>query len=146
MRPGLFRSCQGAVPRKNYRAENSHRTRRAARSVLAVVLFDGLRLALFDPILGLLSFAATRIFQSMLSGARPLDPVVLSGVISALSRFCPASLSHWGATRLDPRKRSESSKDRVCGDAESPGALPDAGQTIQRRIRFGRDACMQAWY
>ena len=42
-----------------------------------------LQLMLFDGPLGLgllLSFAATRIFQSMLSGTRPLDPVVLSGV------------------------------------------------------------------
>ncbi len=42
------------------------------------------------------SFAAKRIFQSMLSGSRALDPVVLSGVIAVLlpSRFWPASLPH----------------------------------------------------
>jgi hypothetical protein len=36
------------------------------------------------------SFAAKRIFQSMLSGTLALDPVILSGVSAALlpSRFC----------------------------------------------------------
>ena len=63
------------------------------------MLFDGLRLrpALFVLGLGLLfSFVATRIFQSMLSGTRALDPVVLSGVIAALwpLRFWLASLPH----------------------------------------------------
>jgi macrolide transport system ATP-binding/permease protein len=45
---------------------------------LQLMLFDGLRLrpALFGLGLGLLlSFATTSIFQSMLSGTRPLDPV-----------------------------------------------------------------------
>jgi hypothetical protein len=32
----------------------------------------------------LLSFAATRIYQSMLSGTRPLDPVVLSAAVATL--------------------------------------------------------------
>ena len=75
--------------------------------LLQLVLFDGLRLrpALFGLGLGLLlSFAATRIFQSMLSGTRPLDPVVLSGVIATLlavavlACLAPA----WRASRLDP--------------------------------------------
>ena len=49
------------------------------------MLMDGLRPALFGLGLGLLmSFAATRIFQSMLFGTKPLDPVVLSGVIATL--------------------------------------------------------------
>ena len=63
------------------------------------MLFDGLRLrpALFVLGLGLLfSFVATRTFQSMHSGTRALDPVVLSGVIAALLplRFWLASLPH----------------------------------------------------
>ena len=76
--------------------------------LLQLMLFDGLRLpALFGLGLGLLlSFAATRIFQSMLSGTRPHDPVVLSGVIATLlavavlACLAPA----WRASRLDPMK------------------------------------------
>ena len=75
--------------------------------LLQLMLFDGLRLrpALFGLGLGLLlSFAATRIFQSNLSGTRPLDPVVLSGVIATLlavavlACLAPA----WRASRPDP--------------------------------------------
>jgi hypothetical protein len=52
--------------------------------LLQLMLFDGLRLrqALFGLALGLLlSFAATRIFQSMLSGTRPLEPGLVKGRI-----------------------------------------------------------------
>jgi len=59
----------------------------AQRDQLLQLLLDGLRLrpAMFGIGLGLLlRFATTRIFQSMLSGTRPLDPVVLSGVIATL--------------------------------------------------------------
>jgi predicted permease len=73
--------------------------------LLRLMLVDGLRPALFGLGLGLvMSFAATRIFQSMLFGTRPLDPVVLSGVIATLlavavlACFAPA----WRASRLDP--------------------------------------------
>jgi predicted permease len=73
--------------------------------LLQLMLFDGLRPALFGLGLGLLlSFAATRIFQSMLFGTRPLDPIVLSGVIATLlavavlACLAPA----WRASRLDP--------------------------------------------
>jgi putative ABC transport system permease protein len=53
--------------------------------LLQLMLMDGLRPALFGLGLGLvMSFAATRIFQSMLFGTKPLDPVVLSGVIATL--------------------------------------------------------------
>jgi putative ABC transport system permease protein len=50
------------------------------------------------------SFAATRIFQSMLFATKPLDPVVLSGVVgtllvvAVLACLVPA----WRASRLDP--------------------------------------------
>ncbi len=80
--------------------------------LLQWMLVDGLRPALFGLGLGLLlSFAATRIFQSMLFGTKPLDPVVLSGVIATLlavavlACLAPA----WRASRLDPMKalRSE---------------------------------------
>ena len=75
--------------------------------LLQLMLFDGLRLrpALFGLGLGLLlSFAATRIFQSMLHGTRPLDSVVLSGVLAALLAVtvlaCLAPARR--ASRLDP--------------------------------------------
>ncbi|HZP03479.1 MAG TPA: ABC transporter permease [Terracidiphilus sp.] len=73
--------------------------------LLQLMLIDGLRPALFGLGLGLaLSIAATRIFQSMLFGTKPLDPVVLSGVIATLltvailACLAPA----WRASRLDP--------------------------------------------
>ena len=73
--------------------------------LLQLMLVDGLRPALFGLGLGLvMSFAATRIFQSMLFGTKALDPVVLSGVIATLlavavlACLAPA----WRASRLDP--------------------------------------------
>jgi putative ABC transport system permease protein len=73
--------------------------------LLQLILIDGLRPALFGLGLGLvMSVAATRIFQSMLFGTKPLDPVVLFGVIvtllavAVLACLAPA----WRASRLDP--------------------------------------------
>jgi predicted permease len=73
--------------------------------LLQSILLDGLRPALFGLGLGLVaSFAATRIFQSMLYGTKPLDPMVLSGVIATLlvvavlACLAPA----WRASRLNP--------------------------------------------
>jgi putative ABC transport system permease protein len=73
--------------------------------LLQLMLMDGLRPALFGLGLGLvMSFAATRIFQSMLFGTKPLDPMVLSGVIATLlavavlACFVPA----WRASRINP--------------------------------------------
>ena len=73
--------------------------------LLQLMLVDGLRPALFGLGLGLVaSFAATRIFQSMLFGTKPLDPVVLASVVATLlavavlACFTPA----WRASRLDP--------------------------------------------
>ncbi|HEY1743699.1 MAG TPA: ABC transporter permease [Granulicella sp.] len=73
--------------------------------LLQLMLVDGLRPALFGLALGLvMSFAATRIFQSMLFGTKALDPVVLSSVIATLlavavlACLAPA----WRASRLDP--------------------------------------------
>jgi putative ABC transport system permease protein len=69
------------------------------------MLVDGLKPALLGLGLGMvLSIAATRIFQSILFGTRPLDPLVLSGVIATLlvvavlACLAPA----WRASRLDP--------------------------------------------
>ena len=73
--------------------------------LLQLMLVDGLKPALLGLGLGMvLSIAATRIFQSMLFGTRPLDPLVLSGVIATLlavavlACLAPA----WRASRLDP--------------------------------------------
>ncbi len=74
------------------------------------MLFDSLRLrpALFG--LGLrllLSFAATRIYQSMLSGTRPLDPVVLSGVVATLE-FIQHQLPKMGLQAISAGRAAES--------------------------------------
>jgi hypothetical protein len=71
------------------------------------MLVDGLRPALFGLGLGLVvSFAATRIFQSMLFGTRPLDPAVLAGVIATLLAVAILAclVPAWRASRLDPMK------------------------------------------
>jgi putative ABC transport system permease protein len=69
------------------------------------MLVDGLRPALLGLGLGLaVSVVATRVLQSLLFGTKPLDPVVLSGVIATLlavavlACLAPA----WRASRLDP--------------------------------------------
>jgi predicted permease len=73
--------------------------------LLQLMLVDGMRPALFGLGLGLvMSFAATRIFQSMLFGTKPLDPVVLSGVIATLLAVAVLAclVPAWHASRLDP--------------------------------------------
>ncbi len=73
--------------------------------VLQLMLMDGLRPALFGLGLGLvMSFAATRIFQSMLFGTKPLDPVVLSGVIATLLAVAVLAclVPAWRASRINP--------------------------------------------
>jgi putative ABC transport system permease protein len=71
------------------------------------MLVDGLSPALFGLGFGLvMSFVVTRMFQSMLFGTKPLDPVVLSGVIATLlavavlACLAPA----WRASRSDPMR------------------------------------------
>jgi len=73
--------------------------------LLRLMLLDGLGPVLFGLGLGLVGgVAATRIFQSMLFGTKPLDPVVLTGVIgtlltvSVMACLAPA----WRASRFDP--------------------------------------------
>ena len=77
------------------------------RQLLQLMLFDGMRPALFGLALGLIgSVATTRILQSMLFGTKPLDPVVLTSVVGTLlgvailACLAPA----WRASRLDPMK------------------------------------------
>ena len=73
--------------------------------VLRLMLFDGLRPAIFGLAFGLAaSAAATRLLQSMLYGTKPLDPAVFGVVtvtlllVAALACAVPA----WRASRLDP--------------------------------------------
>jgi predicted permease len=73
--------------------------------LLHLMLIDGLRPALFGLGLGLVaSVVATRIFQSMLFGTKPLDPVVLSSVIATLLvvAILACLIPAWRASRLDP--------------------------------------------
>jgi len=75
--------------------------------LLRLMLGDGMRPALLGLGLGLaVSFVATRLFQSMLFGTKPLDPVVLCCVVGTL--FAVAVLAclapAWRASRLDPMK------------------------------------------
>jgi putative ABC transport system permease protein len=75
--------------------------------LLQLMLMDGLRPALFGLGLGLvMSLAATRVFQSMLFGTKPLDPVVLTGVIATLLAVAILAclVPAWRASRLDPMK------------------------------------------
>jgi predicted permease len=75
--------------------------------LLRLMLVDGLRPALFGLGLGLVvSFVATRIFQSMLFATRPLDPVVFSIVIATLLAVAVLAciVPAWRASRLDPMK------------------------------------------
>jgi predicted permease len=73
--------------------------------VLRLMLSDGLRPALYGLTLGLAgSIGAVRLIQSMLYGARPLDPAVFAAVaatllvVAALACLVPA----WRASRIDP--------------------------------------------
>ena len=73
--------------------------------VLRATLFDGLRPALFELVLGLAASAgAARLLRSMLYQTQPLDPVVFAGVaailllVAVLACTAPA----WRASRLDP--------------------------------------------
>lgn len=73
--------------------------------VMRLLLFDGMRPALFGVMLGLAASAgATRLIQSLLFGTRPLDPTVFIVVtvtllaVAALACLLPA----WRAARLDP--------------------------------------------
>jgi ABC-type antimicrobial peptide transport system permease subunit len=80
--------------------------------LLRLVMVDGLGPALFGLGLGLVaSLAATRILQSMLFGTKPLDPVILSGVVATLLAVAILAclVPAWRASRLNPARalRSE---------------------------------------
>jgi predicted permease len=73
--------------------------------VLRLVLYDGLRPAIFGLTLGLAASAgATRFIESMLYGTRPLDPAVFAAVIGLLLLAAAAAcmVPAWRASRLDP--------------------------------------------
>ncbi len=80
--------------------------------LLRTMLADGIRPALLGLGIGLaLGLGTTKLFESMLFGTKPLDPLVLFGVtatllaVSVLACLAPA----WRASRLDPMQalRSE---------------------------------------
>jgi predicted permease len=73
--------------------------------VIALILIDGLRPALFGLGLGVMASAAVaRVIQSMLYGTEPLDPLVFGAVactllfVAGLACWVPA----WRASRMDP--------------------------------------------
>jgi ABC-type antimicrobial peptide transport system permease subunit len=73
--------------------------------VLRLMLGDGLRPALYGLTLGLAaSVGAVRLIQSMLYGARPLDPAIFAAVaatllvVAVIACLVPA----WRASRIDP--------------------------------------------
>lgn len=73
--------------------------------VLRLMLFDGLRPALFGLGFGIFaSAAATRVSQSMLYGAKPLDPLVFGAVAATLAGVATLAclVPAWRASRLDP--------------------------------------------
>jgi predicted permease len=75
------------------------------KSVLRLVLLDGLRPALLGLALGIAgSIGASQLIRSMLYGTRPLDPFVFFAVIIILLFVaCAACLiPAWRASRLDP--------------------------------------------
>jgi hypothetical protein len=83
MRPGLFRPCQRTVSRQAFWEFARHRLRNLIGSCGR---YGSIVSAKHYPGFGLpaVSFAAKRVFKSMVSGTRALDPVVLSGVIAEL--------------------------------------------------------------
>jgi len=73
--------------------------------ILRLVLFDGLRPALFGLTLGLAaSVGATRLIRSMLYGTQPYDPAVIAVVILTLLLVASIAcvIPAWRASRLDP--------------------------------------------
>ena len=101
------------------------------------MLFDGLclRPALFSLGLDLLlSFAATRIYQSMLSGTKPLDPVVLSGVVATLETSCDQA--HTGNNRRGQPAPQRPSRQQLGSNRDFSSALPpEPKPTGQNRLR-----------
>jgi len=83
---GLYGSLSYLTPERT--TELGIRIALGARrdQLLQMMLLDSLRPALLGLGIGLMmKVVATRIFQSILFGTRPLDPLVLSGVIAMLS-------------------------------------------------------------
>jgi putative ABC transport system permease protein len=73
--------------------------------LLQQMLIDGMKPALLGLGLGLLaSLGATRVLQSMLFGTKPLDPMVLFGVMATLLvvAMCACLVPAWRASRIEP--------------------------------------------
>jgi len=73
--------------------------------VVALMLSNGLRPALYGLVLGLfVSVGTVRLIQSMLYGTQPLDPATFAAVaatllaVAAVACLVPA----WRASRIDP--------------------------------------------
>jgi ABC-type antimicrobial peptide transport system permease subunit len=75
------------------------------KSVLSLVLLDGLRPAFVGLALGIVgSIVAAQLIRSMLYGIRALDPIVFLFVIAVLLSVSGAAcvIPAWRASRLDP--------------------------------------------
>jgi ABC-type antimicrobial peptide transport system permease subunit len=73
--------------------------------VLGLVLLDGLRPVLVGILIGLCGGAGTGyVIQSLLYGTRPLDPLVLTGMIGTLVVVAAAACAApaWRASSVDP--------------------------------------------
>jgi predicted permease len=73
--------------------------------ILRLILFDGLRPALFGLLLGLAASAgATQLIRSMLYGTAPYDPAVIAAVILTLLLIASIAciFPAWRASRLNP--------------------------------------------
>jgi predicted permease len=80
--------------------------------VVRLMLSDGLRPAFYGLVLGLAaSVGAVRLIQSMLYGARPLDPAIFASVAATLLAVAGMAclIPAWRASRIDPMQalRSE---------------------------------------
>ena len=77
------------------------------KTLLSLLLFDGLKPALMGLLIGLPASAAlVRLIQSMLYETQPLDPLVFGSVAGLLSFVAIAAClaPAWNAARLDPIK------------------------------------------
>jgi predicted permease len=84
----------------------------SVRAIIAIVMREGVLLALAGVVLGLLgAVALTRAIRQLLYGVRPLDGITLVGVVAlvAIVALVAAAVPAWRATRIDPQEslRSE---------------------------------------
>jgi predicted permease len=78
----------------------------SVRAIVAIVMREGVLLALAGAALGLLGVAAvTRVIRELLYGVRPLDGATLLGVVGlvAIVALAAAGVPAWRAARIDPQ-------------------------------------------